>query len=361
MTNFLRSRDQRRAQGATAARRPDADAGVPQGAPRADGRPEGQPRARVALPQRRVLRRREEARRDPPDGDARAARSRCSTRPTPASTSTRCEVVAGGVKELVGPEMGALVITHYQRMLDYIKPRLRPRLHRRPHRRRGRSGAGQEARDRRLRALRGGSRLMAQTETEIVRGIGSDYDDQVRLPRSRRANYFFKSGTGLSHELVERDLRDKDEPEWMREFRLKALDDFLARPMPTWGGDCRRDRLRRTSTTTSSRPRTRPKSWDDVPADIKDTFDKLGIPEAEKQVPRRRRRAVRVGGRLPQAPGRPDEEGRHLPRHRHGAARARGSVQAVLRDDHPARTTTSSRRSTRPSGRAARSSTCRRA
>ena len=59
-------------------------------------------------------------------------------------------------------------------------------------------------------------------------------------------------------------------------------------------------------------------------------------PGGGEEVPRRRRRAVRVGGRLPQAAGEPREAGRHLPRHRHGAARARGSVQAVLRDDHPA-------------------------
>ena len=66
--------DQRRPQGARRRReRPDADPGVPQGAARADGPPEGQPRARVALPQRRLLRRREEARRDPADGDAEAA------------------------------------------------------------------------------------------------------------------------------------------------------------------------------------------------------------------------------------------------------------------------------------------------
>ena len=57
--------------------------------PGEDGPTEGQPRARLALPERRVLRRREEARRDPADGDAEAARSRCSTRPTRASTSTR--------------------------------------------------------------------------------------------------------------------------------------------------------------------------------------------------------------------------------------------------------------------------------
>ena len=56
----------------------------------ADGPAQGLARARVALPQRRLLGRREEARRDPADGDAEAARSPCSTRPTPGSTSTRC-------------------------------------------------------------------------------------------------------------------------------------------------------------------------------------------------------------------------------------------------------------------------------
>ena len=90
VTSFLRSAINAIRKARAAAGRPDPDPGVPQGAARADGPAQGLARARVALPERRLLGRREEARRDPADGDAQAARSRCSTRPTRASTSTRC-------------------------------------------------------------------------------------------------------------------------------------------------------------------------------------------------------------------------------------------------------------------------------
>ena len=79
-------------------------------------------------------------------------------------------------------------------------------------------------------------------------------------------------------------------------------------------------------------------SWDDLPADIKNTYDKLGIPEAEKQrLVVRRGRAVRVRGRLSQDPRGPRGAGRHLPRHRHRPAGAPGAVPGVLRLGDPVR------------------------
>src|SRR5438034_8060703 len=81
----------------------------------------------------------------------------------------------------------------------------------------------------------GGGGLMAQTETEIVKGIGSDYE--VKYGFSVPEDYFFKSGRGLSHELVDAISSHKDEPDWMRKFRHKSLDYFNARPLPTWGGN----------------------------------------------------------------------------------------------------------------------------
>ena len=75
---------------------------------------------------------------------------------------------------------------------------------------------------------------MAVTETEVVQGIGSDYE--IKYGFHADENYFFKSGRGLSHELVEAISEHKSEPDWMRKFRHKSLDYFLARPMPTWGG-----------------------------------------------------------------------------------------------------------------------------
>src|SRR5436189_6246888 len=76
---------------------------------------------------------------------------------------------------------------------------------------------------------------MSQTETEIVKGIGSDY--AIKYGFHVPENYFFKSGRGLSHELVDAISSHKNEPAWMRKFRHKRLAHFNARPLPTWGGD----------------------------------------------------------------------------------------------------------------------------
>jgi Fe-S cluster assembly protein SufB len=74
----------------------------------------------------------------------------------------------------------------------------------------------------------------------------------------------------------------KGEPAWMLEFRLKALEHFLKRPMPTWGGDL--SRLDLDNIYYYVKPTdTESTSWDDLPDTIKDTFDKLGIPEAEQK------------------------------------------------------------------------------
>ena len=80
------------------------------------------PLLRRPLPQQRLLGRREEAPRDPPDGDDRAASSRCSTRPTPGLDVDALKVVSEGVNTMRGPELGVLIITHYTRILRYITP-----------------------------------------------------------------------------------------------------------------------------------------------------------------------------------------------------------------------------------------------
>ncbi|HEY9528051.1 MAG TPA: Fe-S cluster assembly protein SufB [Anaerolineales bacterium] len=98
----------------------------------------------------------------------------------------------------------------------------------------------------------------------------------------RDDNYTFKSQKGLSREVVENISRMKGEPEWMLEFRLKALDHFMQRPMPNWGPtlkDLNFDEIYFYVKPTEKSE----KSWDDVPDDIKRTFDKLGVPEAERK------------------------------------------------------------------------------
>jgi Fe-S cluster assembly protein SufB len=92
----------------------------------------------------------------------------------------------------------------------------------------------------------------------------------------------FKTKKGLNREVVEQISRMKGEPEWMLEFRLKALEHFLERPMPNWGGDL--STLDLDDIYYYVRPAEREgQSWDDIPETIKETFDRLGIPEAEQK------------------------------------------------------------------------------
>jgi Fe-S cluster assembly protein SufB len=92
--------------------------------------------------------------------------------------------------------------------------------------------------------------------------------------------YIFKARKGLNREVVAEISEMKREPAWMLEFRLKALDIFYSKPMPRWGGNIaiNFDDIYYYMKPTSGQV----KSWDEVPEEIKSTFDKLGIPEAEK-------------------------------------------------------------------------------
>ena len=91
----------------------------------------------------------------------------------------------------------------------------------------------------------------------------------------------FKAQKGLSVEVVNQISDIKEEPDWMREFRLKSLDIFYSKPMPDWGGSISLDfdDIYYYLKPTNEQGRT----WDDVPEEIKDTFEKLGIPEAERK------------------------------------------------------------------------------
>lgn len=95
-------------------------------------------------------------------------------------------------------------------------------------------------------------------------------------------NYVYKAEKGLSREVVEKISAMKGEPQWMLDFRLKAYEHFRSRPMPTWGADLSalnlEDIYYYVKPTQGSE-----KSWDNVPDDIKNTFNKLGIPEAEQK------------------------------------------------------------------------------
>ena len=95
----------------------------------------------------------------------------------------------------------------------------------------------------------------------------------------------FRSGRGLNEKVVREISAQKDEPEWMLEFRLKALEIYNAKPMPTWGGDLSNLENVLDEIYFYVRPQEKmERSWDDVPPNIKETFERLGIPEAEQKV-----------------------------------------------------------------------------
>jgi len=94
--------------------------------------------------------------------------------------------------------------------------------------------------------------------------------------------YVHLSKKGLSKDTVREISKLKDEPQWMLDFRLRAYDVFMKKPMPQWGGDLNKIDFQNIYYYAKASDKTE-KNWDDVPENVKNTFDKLGIPEAEKK------------------------------------------------------------------------------
>mgnify|MGYP001773407295 CR=1 FL=1 len=94
--------------------------------------------------------------------------------------------------------------------------------------------------------------------------------------------YVYKTKKGLSREIVEEISRLKNEPTWMTDFRLKAFEIFVTKPMPTWGPNL--SEINFDDIIYYIRPtEKKSRSWDEVPEYIKKTFERLGIPEAERK------------------------------------------------------------------------------
>jgi len=94
--------------------------------------------------------------------------------------------------------------------------------------------------------------------------------------------YVHLSKKGLTMDTVREISHMKEEPEWMLNFRLRSYDIFMKKPMPQWGGDLNKIDFQNIYYYAKASEKTE-KNWDDVPDDVKNTFDKLGIPEAEKK------------------------------------------------------------------------------
>ena len=109
--------------------------------------------------------------------------------------------------------------------------------------------------------------------------------DEYKYDFVTDAEPVYRASKGLSEEVVREISAYKEEPEWMLDSRLKALQVYGSKPMPTWGGDLSELDAVLDEIYFYVRPQDRMEhSWEDVPEEIKDTFEKLGIPEAERKV-----------------------------------------------------------------------------
>lgn len=117
-----------------------------------------------------------------------------------------------------------------------------------------------------------GTHVTKLTESE------KDYSGAFNVPD----NPIYKSPKGLSREVVKEISRQKNEPAWMLEFRLKAFDVLEQKHMPSWGGDLSKIDFSNIHYFLRATDKAE-RSWEDVPEDVKKTFDRLGIPEAERK------------------------------------------------------------------------------
>ncbi len=115
--------------------------------------------------------------------------------------------------------------------------------------------------------------MMAKKMPEIGDYKYGFHDKDVSIFRSKR---------GLTREIVETISNMKEEPQWMLDYRLKSLEIFYSKPMPQWGGDLAPLNFDEITYYVKPSEATQT-SWDEVPEEIKRTFDKLGIPEAEQK------------------------------------------------------------------------------
>ncbi len=118
------------------------------------------------------------------------------------------------------------------------------------------------------------------SEEEVVSLVNQDYATKYGF--SDVEDYFFKAEKGLNEDLIRAMSLRKNEPEWMLDIRLKAYKHFLERPMPDWGSDL--SGINFEDIFYYIKPNEREgDTWEDIPSYIKDTFNKLGIPEAEQK------------------------------------------------------------------------------
>jgi Fe-S cluster assembly protein SufB len=128
-------------------------------------------------------------------------------------------------------------------------------------------------------AREGGDRLVTKVQTPTL-DLRDSYKEKYGFHDQEQ--FVFKTRRGLDAEIVSQISEHKGEPKWMRDYRLQALEIFQRKPMPTWGGDVAQIKFDDIYYYVKPTEKEQ-KSWDDVPSDMKRTFDRLGIPEAEQK------------------------------------------------------------------------------
>jgi len=119
-------------------------------------------------------------------------------------------------------------------------------------------------------------------DERALKDVRGDYDSTYGFHYPE--NYTFKSQKGLNADIVRQISQLKNEPQWMTDFRLKAYETFLSKPMPQWGGGGSLNNIDFDDIFYFVRASDgQGRDWDEVPSDIKKTFDRLGIPEAEQK------------------------------------------------------------------------------
>jgi Fe-S cluster assembly protein SufB len=123
-------------------------------------------------------------------------------------------------------------------------------------------------------------RSAQELEEEAVREIGTGYEE--RFGFSMPEHSVQRSAVGLTEDTIREISAAKNEPDWMLRFRLRSLELFRALPMPSWGANL--TGLNFDEMTYYVKPtESTAKTWEELPDDIKRTYDRLGVPEAEKK------------------------------------------------------------------------------
>lgn len=122
-----------------------------------------------------------------------------------------------------------------------------------------------------------------EKEFDPQEGIFSGLD-RATFDAFNSSDYVDKFSRGLSEALIRQISAEKKEPQWMLEHRLKGLQIFLETPMPKWGPDLSALDFSKICFYARAVEQASAKNWEDVPEEIKNTFEKLGIPEAERQM-----------------------------------------------------------------------------